>query len=218
MRLNAPSVEARSPSSVVSQKPSEAALPATTDIEEFDVFDLSRELADLLALCPPTEPTEEPSSASKSKESIDNASILIDEIIDQKKPTSIDGDFVKRESYRHLLHWQVAIVNKRSDKHEIYHGRTHDLSLNGVNILLERNISFTSEVVLLLSIPPMHPGQKKTILEIDASTKYTLLDSVHNQFRLAMGFIHFKGDGKRILSEILSKRHIPTEEPRPYFA
>jgi hypothetical protein len=198
-------------------KSSEASQPATTDIEESDPFDLSGELAFLLALCPPQKPTEEPSSASQSNEGIEDTSISIDEIVDRKKPTSIDGNLVRRENYRHPLHWQVAIVNKSSDKHDIYHGHTHDMSLNKVGILLERNISFASEVVILLSIPVMYPGQKKTIIEIDCSAKYTLLDSDHNQFRLEMEFIHFKGDGKRILSDILLKRYIPKEGFTPYY-
>ncbi len=196
---------------------SEVSQPATTDVDGSDTFDLSRELAELLASFTPPESIELPSQTRQTNVmSIEDANITKDESVYQKHPLSIGGNIFKEENYRHPLHWHAAIVNKSSGKHDIYHGRTHDLSLNGASILIERNVSFTTEVVILLSIPPMHLGQKKTIIEIECSTKYTLLDSVHGQFRLEMKFVHFKGDGKKILSDILSKRHIPKEERNPY--
>ena len=126
------------------------------------------------------------------------------------------GEVNKRKHYRHPVRWRVAIVNKSSGKNDIYHGRTYDVSMSGISILLEHNMAFTPEVVILLAIPPMHQGQKETILEIQCGLTHSVLDSAHNLFRLGMRFIHFKGDGKRILSDVLSKRHIPKQEPRSY--
>lgn len=119
----------------------------------------------------------------------------------------IHQNLSNREYYRHPLHWRVAIV-----KNGIYHGRTHDLSLTGINILIGRNIFFTSDVIILLSIPPMHYQEKKTTtVEIQCSVLHTVLDSVHSEFRLGMKFTHFRRDGKRILSDILSKQLITKE-------
>ena len=191
-------------------KSNDTSLSATANNEGGNAFDLSLELAEILASFPTPESTEEPSELIQVPVNVDSNDTA-DENACQAKPPSIGGNLNKRENHRHPLRWQVAIVNKSGGKHDIFHGRTHDVSLSGVSILLERNISFTSEVVILLSIPPMHLGQKKTIIEIQCSTTYTLLDSVHNQFRLGMKFIHFKRDGKEILSDILSKRHIPKD-------
>jgi len=82
----------------------------------------------------------------------------------------------------------------------------------GASILVERNIFVMSEVVILLAIPPLHMGQKETIIEIQCSMVYTVLDSEESQFRIGMRFLNFKGEGKRILSDILSKRLIPKSE------
>ena len=112
------------------------------------------------------------------------------------------------------MHWRVAIVNKNSVNKDIYHGRTHNVSISGVSILTDHNIFFTTEVVILLAIPPMHQGQKETILEIQCSPTHTVLDADYGQFRLGMKFTHFKEGGKRILSDVLSKRHIPKQGPR----
>ena len=142
--------------------------------------------------------------------------IAIDESVYQRKRPSTSGDLGKRKHYRHPLHWRVAIVNKSGKQNDIYHGRTHDLSLSGASVLIESNVFFTSEIVLLLAVPPMQQGHKETILEIQCSVMHTVLDSEHSQFRLGMKFMQFKGDGKQILSDILSKRHIPKQEANPY--
>jgi len=117
-----------------------------------------------------------------------------------------------RRLYRHPIHWRVALVHKNGDKNDIYHGRTHDLSTGGASILVDHNIFVMSEVVLLLAIPPLHPGQKETIVEIECRMAYTILDSEQSQFRIGLRFLHFKGEGKRILSDVLSKRVIPKSE------
>lgn len=119
----------------------------------------------------------------------------------------------QRGHYRHPVHWRLAIVNKSHGKNDIYHGSTLDVSMSGISILLERNVFFSTSVVILLEIPPMNQGQKKSIVETQCSLVYSVLDSVHSQFRLAMKFDHFKGDGQRILTNVLSERPIPKNEP-----
>jgi len=121
-----------------------------------------------------------------------------------------------RKHYRHPLHWRIAILHKNGDKNEIYHGRTHDLSAWGASIFVDHNIFMMTEVVMLLAIPPMHAGQKETIIEIQCRMAYTVLDSEQSQFRIGIRFMHFKGEGKRILSDVLSKRAIPKPSPTPY--
>ena len=88
--------------------------------------------------------------------------------------------------------------------------------MSGISILLDSNIFFTTEVVLLLAIPPMHQGMKENIIEIQCNIAHTVLDSEYSQFRLGMKFIHFKENGSRILSDALSKRFIPKSEHSLY--
>ncbi len=125
------------------------------------------------------------------------------------------GDTTKRKHHRHPVCWRVAIVNKRSNKNEIYHGRTQNVSLSGISILTDHNVFFTSEVVILLAIPPVYQGQKESIVEIQCRGVYTVLDSVSGQFRIGMKLDQFKGDGKRILSDVLSMRFIREKETAP---
>ena len=157
-----------------------------------EVFDLSQDIANILETIPQKKSTAPPRPPSKKPE---------------------NGGLGRRAHFRYPVHWRVAIVDKSGDAHRIYHGRTHDVSLSGISILLENNVAFASEVVVLLAIPPMHQGQKETIIEIQSRLMHTVLDSVHKQFRLGMQSIQFKGDGKRILSDVLSKRQIPNQQP-----
>ena len=115
-----------------------------------------------------------------------------------------------REHVRHPVHWRTAIIHKNVDRNDIFHGRTYDLSVNGASILIHHNI-FRPEVVMLLAVPPLHAGQKETLIEIHCHMVYTVLDSEQSQFRIGLHFLSFKGDGKNILTEILSKRVVPSQ-------
>ena len=114
-----------------------------------------------------------------------------------------------RGNYRHPVHWRIALIHKNGDKNDTYHGRTNDLSVSSATVFVDKNIFVTSEVIILLAIPAFHAGQKETIVEIQSSMSYTVLDSEQSRFRIALRFLHFKGEGKRILSDILSKRSLP---------
>ena len=127
-------------------------------------------------------------------------------IYQKKRSTGVPDN---RKHYRHPIHWRIALIHKNGDKNDTYHGRTHDLSVTGASILGDHNIFVMSEVVILLAIPPLHAGQKETIVEIQCNMVYTVLDSEQSRFRIGLRFLHFKGDGKRILSDILSKRALP---------
>ena len=132
----------------------------------------------------------------------------------QKKSSS--GTPEGRKHYRHPIHWRIALIHKVDDKNVTYHGRTHDLSVSGASILVDQNIFVMSEVLILLAIPPLHAGQRETLIEIQCSMAYTVLDSEQGRFRIGLRFLHFKGEGKRILTDILSKRVLPKSEQKSY--
>jgi hypothetical protein len=170
-----------------------------------DNFDVSLELLELLESISKPKPMRSASQARQAglkKE---------DTCVNQSDPLYFWNDLNKRKHDRLPVHWRAAIINKGIGKNDIYHGRTHDLSLSSVSIFIEHNIFFTSEVVLLLAIPPMHQGKKETIVETQCSTTYTLLDSAHGQFRVGMKIMQFKGDGKAILEDILTKQRTTIE-------
>jgi ATP-binding cassette subfamily F protein uup len=119
-----------------------------------------------------------------------------------------------RRHARHPCHWRVAIIHKNVDRNDIFHGRTNDLSVSGASVFLHHNI-FRPEVVMLLAVPPLHTGQKETIIEIQCRMVYTVLDAEQSQFRVGLHFHSFKGDGKNILTTILDNRVIPGRKENP---
>jgi hypothetical protein len=136
----------------------------------------------------------------------------------QKHSKQVKGksNLDRRAHFRHPVRWHVAIVNRNGGVNDTYHGRTHDVSLLGMTVFLDQNIFFTSRIIALLAIPPIHHGQKETILVLQCRQTHTVLDSVHGRFRLGISFIQAKSAGAKILSDVLSRRHIPINEPNPF--
>lgn len=151
-----------------------------------------------------------------SKEDVDQAAeTVLKELGQLTRPRGAGGS-EKRKHCRHPIHWRIAVVHKNGGKNDIYHGQTNDLSMWGASILVDHNIFVMSDVVLLLAIPPYHMGQRETIVEIQCRMVYTVLDSEHGRFRIGLRFKQFKGQGKRALTEILTKREISKQEQKRF--
>ena len=129
----------------------------------------------------------------------------------QENPEQTQVD-TGRKHYRHPVHWRVAIVHDNVGKNEIYHGQTHDLSVTGASIFMDKNLFLSAEVIMLLAVPPTSIGQRETIIEIMCNMAYTVLDSEHSRFRIGIRFLNFKRNGRQLLEDILSKRSQP--QPR----
>ena len=112
----------------------------------------------------------------------------------------------KRRSPRYRAHWRVAIVCENDTTREIFHGRSHDISLTGISVYSDHNIFVESPVTILLAIPPLEKGQPKKIIEIRSKMLYTILASNNRGFRIGLKFVRFKGDGKKMLSENIIHR------------
>ena len=111
-----------------------------------------------------------------------------------------------RKHIRYRVHWPVAIVHERGGRSEIFHGRTHDLSVNGASIYVDHNIFSEEPVKVLLAMPPLTADQREIILEIHSRMAYTVLAANHHQFRIGLQFLRFKGDGRNLLAANLSNR------------
>jgi hypothetical protein len=111
-----------------------------------------------------------------------------------------------RKHPRYRVHWRVAIVHGADGKHEIFHGRTHDLSMNGSSVYSDHNIFVEEPVTVLLAMPPLTPDQGEKIIEVSSRMVYTILAANHHQFRIGLHFLHFKADGQKLLADNLANR------------
>ena len=115
----------------------------------------------------------------------------------------------KRESPRYLVQWKIALVFDEAENKPIFHGRTFDLSLHGTAMHTRHNVFTNAPVTVLLAPPPLHRGEKKKVIEIQAHQVYSVYSGAAECFRLGLHFLKFKDDGLAILKERLT-HHQPS--------
>ncbi len=113
-----------------------------------------------------------------------------------------------RQHRRYPMHWDVVVVFDEGDERPKFQGRTHEISIEGTSVLTDTNVYSSDPVTVLIAIPPLHHGQRKTIVEARGRMRYTVHSSDHGQFRIGIHFETFKGDGRAILNSSLAERAI----------
>ncbi|WP_334158165.1 PilZ domain-containing protein [Oryzomicrobium sp.] len=108
---------------------------------------------------------------------------------------------------RFPVRWPVAIVFDHAAERATYRGLTWDLSLGGAAILSEHNLFVPGAVTLLISVPPLYPGQRQPLIEVRANMAYTVLSNTHDCFRLGIRFDQFKDNGEQRLLDNLQARY-----------
>lgn len=117
----------------------------------------------------------------------------------------------RRAEGRLPLQLKVAIVyHEHEDEatRPTFHGRTNDISVHGLSVLVGENIFNDGHVTVLLAIPPDHVGAPQKIIEATAKMAYTVFSSEHNTFRIGLSFANFKRDGKHLLNTFIEERRI----------
>lgn len=118
----------------------------------------------------------------------------------------------KRRNARYPLHLRVAVVYHQHEDEATrprYHGRTSDISLHGLSVLVEHNIFHEGEVTVLLALPPAHQGIPQKIIEATAKMTYTVLSADYDAFRIGMLFKGFKRNGRQLLETAITERFPP---------
>ena len=123
----------------------------------------------------------------------------------------------KRRAERYPLQLRVAVVYHQHEDaatRPTYHGRTLDISVDGLSVLVEHNVFHEGEVTVLLALPPVHPGIPQKIIESTAKMVYTVLSSEHDTFRIGLVFRKFKRNGRQQLRTAIAERfpHAEDEE------
>lgn len=117
----------------------------------------------------------------------------------------------QREELRLPLQLKVAIVyheHEDAATRPTFHGRTNDISIQGLSILVAENVFHDGFVTVLLAIPPEHIGGYQRIIEAKAKMAYTVFSSEHDTFRIGLNFSNFKRNGKSLLSDFIEARRI----------
>lgn len=129
-------------------------------------------------------------------------------MVSQIKKKVLDGP-EHRKNVRYHVHWQVAIVYDHKGKNEIFHGKTHDLSMDGASVYSDHNIFVEDSVIVLLAIPSISTNKSEKIIEVHSRMIYTVLAANHHQFRIGLHFLRFQNDGHQVLEANLARRLKP---------
>ncbi|MFA7270760.1 MAG: PilZ domain-containing protein [Sterolibacterium sp.] len=119
-----------------------------------------------------------------------------------------------RNAKRYLVRWKIALIFDEEEHRPTYHGRTHDLSLNGTGMLTSTNVFTSSPVVILLAPPPLYKNHRQKIIEIRARQVYCVYSGELACFHLGFQFTNFKDDGLQVLNERLV-HHQPISRSKP---
>jgi hypothetical protein len=92
----------------------------------------------------------------------------------------------------------------------MFQGRTRDLSLSGLSILVDYNIYEEGEVVVVLALPPAYAGAPRKVATSTAVMTHAIFSSKLNAYKIGLSFRKFRGNGKTLLAAAL--RRTPKEE------
>lgn len=121
------------------------------------------------------------------------------------------NDVERREQLRLPIQIKVAIVyheHEDASTRPTFHGRTSDICIEGLSILVAENVFHDGYVTVLLAIPPEHVGEYQKIIEATAKMAYTVFSSEHDTFRIGLNFSKFKRNGKNFLRDFIEERRI----------
>lgn len=113
----------------------------------------------------------------------------------------------KRVAPRFLVNWKVVVMNDVNGTRSFYHGRAYDISLGGLCLHSETNLSFTNTVIVLISVPPSSDKDKAHVIEVHSRISNTVLASDTKLFRIGISFLRFKEGDERYLKKYLSARY-----------
>ena len=87
----------------------------------------------------------------------------------------------------------------------MFHGKTHDISMSGLSIVVDYNIFQEGEVTVVLALPPAHAGAPRKVVTSTAEMTYAIHSSKLDAFKIGLVFRAFRGDGKALLKAALQQ-------------
>jgi len=117
-----------------------------------------------------------------------------------------NGD--RRECPRVRMQLKVAVVyhqHKGRSTPPTYHGRTYDICMSGLSLVIDRSIFHEGEVTVLLALPQALAGAPQKIMTATAEMTYAIRSSKLKAFKIGMAFLEFKGNGKELLEAAIER-------------
>lgn len=85
----------------------------------------------------------------------------------------------------------------------MFHGKTNDISMSGLSLIVDYNVFQEGEVTVVLALPPAHPGVPRKVVTATAEMTYAIHSSKLDAFKIGLAFRAFRGDGRALLEAAL---------------
>lgn len=108
---------------------------------------------------------------------------------------------IRNEPHPHFK-WHAEVL---VDGHDVYQGIVKDISMKGLNLILDHNLQKSKLVKLHIHIPPLDIASPQHVLEVSGKITSTVYDSSEKAFRSGISFIQFTLDSdQKYLQSLLS--------------
>jgi hypothetical protein len=87
----------------------------------------------------------------------------------------------------------------------MFHGKTRDIGMSGLSIISDYNIFQEGEVMVVLALPPAHPGAPRKVVTSTAEMTYAISSDKLGAFKIGLTFRKFRGNGKALLETALRR-------------
>jgi len=112
----------------------------------------------------------------------------------------------RRESARVGLELRLALVYPQREgrpARPMFHGKTHDIGLSGLSMVVDYNIFQEGEVAVVLALPPTHAGASRRAVTCAAEMSYAIHSSKLDAYKIGLRFREFRGNGRELLDAVL---------------
>lgn len=109
-----------------------------------------------------------------------------------------------RDQPRYRLRWEVVILLGPGRGRILCRGKTQNVSLSGIAVMGDVNLSTPANFTVLLFPPPLHKGDPVVSIEASAHPMYTVYAAEEMCFRIGLQFDRFVGDSHERLRERLT--------------
>jgi len=112
----------------------------------------------------------------------------------------------RRESARVCLELKLAVVYPQHagrPARPMFHGKTHDIGMSGLSMVVDYNVFEEGEVALVLALPPAYSAGSQKAVTCTAEMTYAIHSSKLDAFKIGLTFREFRGSGKELLEAAL---------------
>ena len=112
----------------------------------------------------------------------------------------------RREYPRSCLRLKLVVLYPQIEGRPakpMYHGKTSDISMSGLSMLVNYNVFQEGEVTVVLALLPAHAGAPRKVVTSTAEMTYAVHSSKLDAFKIGLAFRAFRGDGKALLEAAL---------------